>query len=227
MGPLYASSSLGGGRRSGTSRTNRRRTGVPSPAQWDRARRQAERAQQEAQRDAAIAQLRELRRQTTSVHLQSFTPISPPVVPGPPKLGLAWALAEAQAHHLEGLGIFARAERAAAKQRAEADAPIYLAAEEARLPSVHQRLVAIAVTMDVAAGLTCGVLTHAALHVNCASGAAWTFQPPTDPGIRAMVVAELYRHTTGGQTVWKLRAVGQGWADGLEGLARAHGVAID
>ncbi|MBY8840993.1 hypothetical protein [Streptomyces sp. SP2-10] len=61
---------------------------------------------------------------------------------GPPQLSLAWALAEAQAHHLAGLGIFARAERSAAKQRAEADAPLYLAAEEARLHSVHQRLVA-------------------------------------------------------------------------------------
>ncbi|MEU3842983.1 TerD family protein [Streptomyces sp. NPDC028635] len=96
----------------------------------------------------------------------------------------------------------------------------------AALPQHIQR-VAIAVTMDVAAGLTCGALTHVALHVNCASGAAWTFQPPTDPGIRAMVVAELYRHTLGGQPVWKLRAVGQGWADGLAGLARAHGVDIE
>ncbi|WP_317441965.1 TerD family protein [Streptomyces collinus] len=587
VGPLYASSSLSRGRRTGTSR---KRTVAPSPAQLDRARRQAERAQQEAQRDAAIAQLQELRRQTTSVHLQSFTPIRPPVVPGPPQLGLAWALAEAQAHHRAGLGIFARAERAAAKQRAEADAPVYLAAEEARLHGVHERLaaeadqwwrsllgndeetvcevvnyafsdnpaagcavgvdgsvlsvvmrqqdidalpdqtpgltpsgrptlkkltkrdrtlwwltsmgsnvvatlkeafavapgitavdlavltrlpdtqrlgfvaygrwtrqaveagpwreandalrfldigqdvacavtttasgnlsstikpldtsrlpglhsllnyaqddpgrgdatladldgdlranvpgahsapppdhyrirpfaewknqqtpsappsmappgtpalpspapalpnvvpapssharatvlapgqnlvlpqeawqamhiafsfagadadltlfltgeggrvtcdedfvfynqpsavggaarllgsqaegpytveravlhpaalpqhvqrVAIAVNMDVAAGLTCGALTHAALHVDCASGAAWTFQPPADPGIRAMVVAELYRHTTGAGPVWKLRAVGQGWADGLAGLARAHGVDID
>ncbi|MEV0982708.1 TerD family protein [Streptomyces sp. NPDC049915] len=42
-----------------------------------------------------------------------------------------------------------------------------------------------------------------------------------------MIVAELYRHTTGGQLVWKLRAVGQGWSDGLDGLARAHGVGIE
>ncbi|WP_285440343.1 TerD family protein [Streptomyces sp. Caat 7-52] len=96
----------------------------------------------------------------------------------------------------------------------------------AALPRHIQR-VAIAVNMDVAAGLTCGALIHAAPHVTCASGAAWTFQPPTDPGIRAMVVAELYRHTAGGQPVWKLRAVGQGWADGLDGLARAHGVDIE
>ncbi|MGV9567742.1 TerD family protein [Streptomyces sp. NPDC003480] len=141
VGPLYASSSLGGGRRrTSTSRATRSRAVAPSAAQLERARRQAARAQQEAERDAAIAQLRELRRQTTSVHLQSFTPARPPVVPGPPQLSLAWALAEAQAHHLAGLGLFARAARAAAKRRAEEDAPAYLAAEQARLQAVHSQL---------------------------------------------------------------------------------------
>ncbi|MDX3098414.1 TerD family protein [Streptomyces sp. ME01-24h] len=115
---------------------------MPSAAQLDRARRQAERAQQDAQRDAAIAHLQELRRQTTSVHLHSFTPVHAPVVPPPPQLGLAWALAEAQAHHLAGLGVFARTERSAAKRRAEEEAPAYLAAEQARLQAVHSRLVA-------------------------------------------------------------------------------------
>ncbi|WP_306971815.1 TerD family protein [Streptomyces canus] len=115
---------------------------APSAAQLERARRQAERAQQEAERDAAIAQLEELRRQTTSVHLQSFPPARPPVVPGPQQLSLAWALGEAQTHHLAGLGVFARAERAAAKRRAEEDAPAYLAAEEARLHAVHSELTA-------------------------------------------------------------------------------------
>ncbi len=143
VGPFYASSSLGGGRRrTSTSHATRSRAAAPSAAQLERARRQAERAQQEAERDAAIAQLKELRRQMTSVHLQSFTPAQPPVVPGPPQLSLAWALAEAQAHHLAGLGLFARAERAAAKRRAEADAPAYLAAEEARLHAVHGELAA-------------------------------------------------------------------------------------
>ncbi|WP_309500337.1 TerD family protein [Streptomyces shenzhenensis] len=115
---------------------------VPSAAQLERARRQAERAQQEAERDAAIAQLEELRRQTTSVHLQSFPPARPPVVPRPQQLSLAWALAEAQAHHLAGLGLFARTERAAARRRAEEDAPAYLAAEEARLHAVYDELTA-------------------------------------------------------------------------------------
>ncbi|MEV7524215.1 hypothetical protein [Streptomyces sp. NPDC091371] len=103
-------------------------------------RRQAERAQQEAERDAAIAHLRELRQQMTSVHLQSFSPVHPPVLPGPPQLGLHWALAEDKAFHLAGLGAFARTERAAAKLRAEHDAPRYLAAEQARSYGVHGEL---------------------------------------------------------------------------------------
>ncbi|MFJ9561495.1 TerD family protein [Streptomyces fuscichromogenes] len=140
VGPFSASSSLGAGRR--RTSTSRSRAVAPSAAQLERARRQAERAQQQAERDAAIAQLEELRRQTTSVHLQSFPPAGPPVVPGPQQLHLAWALAEAQTHHLAGLGVFARAERAAAKRRAEEDAQPYLAAEEARLDAVRRELTA-------------------------------------------------------------------------------------
>lgn len=143
LGPFYASSSLGGGRRSiSTSRTTRSRAVAPSAAQLDRVRRQAERAQQEAERDAAIAQLRELRQQTTSMHLQTFPPVHPPAVPGPPQLGLPWALSEAQSFHLTGLGVFARAERAAARRKAEEDAPAYLTSEQARLRTVHGQLAA-------------------------------------------------------------------------------------
>ncbi|WP_225860577.1 TerD family protein [Streptomyces triticiradicis] len=141
LGPFYASSSLGGGRRqSGTRRTAQPRTIAPSAAQLDRARRQAERAQQEAERDAAIAELRELRRQMTSVHLQSFPIACLPEIPVPPVLGLPWALAEARAFHLQGVGWLARAERAAAKQRAEQDASPYLDAETARLQEVQGQL---------------------------------------------------------------------------------------
>ncbi len=39
-------------------------------------------------------------------------------------------------------------------------------------------------------------------------------------GETAMVFGELYRHSGG----WKFRAVGQGWAEGLEGIARDYGV---
>lgn len=143
LGPFYASSSLSGNRRTTTStrRSAQSRTVVPSAAQLERASRQAEKAQQEAERDAAIAQLRELRRQTTTVHLQSFPSAHAPVIPDAPQLGLSWALAEAQAFHLQGVGWLARAERVGAKQRAEADAHAYLAAETTRLSSVREQLV--------------------------------------------------------------------------------------
>jgi stress response protein SCP2 len=57
--------------------------------------------------------------------------------------------------------------------------------------------------------------------------AGWTIPTSADPQIRALILAELYRHSVDGRAVWKLRAVNQGWADGLAGLAAAHGVAID
>ncbi|MFF0096361.1 TerD family protein [Streptomyces canus] len=143
LGPFYASSSLSGSRRRTTTRrTTQTRSVAPSAAQLERARHQAERAQQEAERDAAITQLQELRRQMTSVHLQSFAAAQLPVIPAPPQLGLPWALAEAQAFHLQGVGRLARAERAAAKQRAQQDAPEYLAAETARLHAAREQMVA-------------------------------------------------------------------------------------
>jgi tellurium resistance protein TerD len=40
-------------------------------------------------------------------------------------------------------------------------------------------------------------------------------------GETALVFGELYRHSSGD---WKFRAVGQGWSDGLEGIARDYGV---
>jgi stress response protein SCP2 len=45
-------------------------------------------------------------------------------------------------------------------------------------------------------------------------------------GLPAVVVAEIYRRTVAGGMVWRLRCVGQGWADGLAGLARDHGVDV-
>ncbi|WP_220450460.1 TerD family protein [Streptomyces flaveus] len=42
-----------------------------------------------------------------------------------------------------------------------------------------------------------------------------------------MVIAELHRHPVDGRPAWELRALGQGWADGLDGLARSYGVDIE
>ncbi|MFF3494550.1 TerD family protein [Streptomyces sp. NPDC002795] len=142
LGPFYASSSLGGNRRRTTTRrtATRSRVVAPSAAQLDRARRQAERAQQTAERDAAVARLTDLRREMTTVHLQSFPGARPPLIPETPQLGEPWALAEAQAFHLRGVGRLARAERAAARRRAVQDAPVYLAAELARLDGIRQQV---------------------------------------------------------------------------------------
>lgn len=144
LGPFFASTSVGGGRRRTTTarRTTRTRAAGPSATQLERARRAAERARHEAERDARIAELHELRRQSTSVHLQDFPPAHPPVIPCPPALGLVWATAEAEAFHLRGIGRFARSERAAARQRARHDAPAYLAAEQHRLTEIHHDLTA-------------------------------------------------------------------------------------
>ncbi|MGK4580652.1 restriction endonuclease [Kitasatospora sp. HPMI-4] len=98
-----------------------------------------------------------------------------------------------------------------------------------RLPSlpaaVHR--VAVSVNMDTDSGVTCAELRDALLEVHGAGGSAWAFRPPADPAVSAMIVAELYRYRAGTpDEVWKLRAVGQGWADGLAGLVRAHGVDV-
>lgn len=83
--------------------------------------------------------------------------------------------------------------------------------------------VVVSINMDVDAGHTCGALRDASLTASCPT-AAWTVPTPADPQIRAMVLIELYRHVVNGDRVWKLRAVGQGWAKGLSALAQAHGV---
>jgi stress response protein SCP2 len=141
LGPFFASTTLSSGRRRTTTRrAPRARAAGPSAAQLERARRAAERAQQEAERDARIAELHELRRQSTSVHLQAFPAAHPPVVPLPPSLGLPWASAEAEAFHLRGIGRFARSQRSAARARGTRDAPAYLAAERTRLLEVHREL---------------------------------------------------------------------------------------
>lgn len=142
LGPLFASTSLSSGRRTTTARRSapRTRSTGPSPAQLDRARRAAERAQAEAERHARIAELRELRRRSTSVHLQQFPTAHAPDIPPPPALSPAWATAEAEAFHLRGIGRFSRSARAAARAAAAQDATAYLATEQARLTRLHHDL---------------------------------------------------------------------------------------
>ncbi|PKT67324.1 tetratricopeptide repeat protein [Streptomyces populi] len=95
----------------------------------------------------------------------------------------------------------------------------------ARLPEQTRRVV-ISINMDVETGAACDELVAPVLTVE-AGNQTWTFEPQRDPEIKAMIVVEFYRHSLAGQEVWKLRAVGQGWADGLAGLARDYGVTVD
>lgn len=54
-------------------------------------------------------------------------------------------------------------------------------------------------------------------------GTDFRFRPVASSRVSALVWGELYLRNGS----WRLRAVGQGWADGLEGLARDYGVDVD
>ena len=141
FGPFFASTSLGGGsRRSISTRRAPNRAVGPSAAQLARAERAAERARQDAERDAAIERLTELRWQSTTVHLQDFAMARQPVINAPPPLPSDWVEAQATAHRLQGIGIFARSERSAAKERARHDASAYAEDELRRLNAVYRHL---------------------------------------------------------------------------------------
>jgi stress response protein SCP2 len=59
--------------------------------------------------------------------------------------------------------------------------------------------------------------------VDCAGRRLEFAAPPMDGGETVVVLVELYRRGGG----WKVRAVGQGWASGLAGLAADFGVVVD
>lgn len=55
------------------------------------------------------------------------------------------------------------------------------------------------------------------------------FSPPVpqEPDLPAAVVCEVYRRVGSSGDEWRLRGMGQGWRDGLAGLARSYGVFVD
>jgi stress response protein SCP2 len=55
------------------------------------------------------------------------------------------------------------------------------------------------------------------------SGIDLRFRPPVAAGVSALVWGELYLRNGN----WRLRAIGQGWSDGLAGLARDYGVNVE
>ncbi|MFJ9376926.1 CAP domain-containing protein [Streptomyces sp. NPDC101455] len=72
-------------------------------------------------------------------------------------------------------------------------------------------------------GTSLGRLPAPTLHVTNPGGRPLTrFTPPRPQRETVLLLAELYRRGTG----WKLRALGQGYADGLAGIARDFGVDI-
>ncbi|MFJ5885149.1 VWA domain-containing protein [Kitasatospora cineracea] len=89
----------------------------------------------------------------------------------------------------------------------------------AALAPAVQRVLLLAVTDGTGLGAVPGLSLHLG-DVRTGAGLA-RFDP--EPGAeRALVCGELYRR----DGRWKFRAVGQGWTDGLAGLAVAHGFTL-
>ncbi|MBB4889573.1 uncharacterized protein YkwD [Streptomyces netropsis] len=82
------------------------------------------------------------------------------------------------------------------------------------------------VTVVVSSAVPGTPLARAAVPVMTVSGSAGTallrFTPPRPAHETVLLLAELYRRGAG----WKLRALGQGYADGLAGVARDFGVDV-
>lgn len=101
-------------------------------------------------------------------------------------------------------------------------APDSITVDTAALPPGIERIVVTA--SPDAAGQTFQGIEPTATVRDAASGAVIaTFTPPQLGTETALVVVEVYQR--GG--VWKVRAVGQGYADGLAGIATDFGVSVD
>ncbi len=68
--------------------------------------------------------------------------------------------------------------------------------------------------------------TVPAVTVEC-EGGAWAVPTAPEPGLRASVLCEVYRRDTPGGPVLRLRAIAQGWTDGVAALIRSYGVEVD
>lgn len=94
------------------------------------------------------------------------------------------------------------------------------------VPGYVDRIVFAAAIFDAAARRqTFGQLDHLFIRVADLTSGAELVRYTLDhdcAGETALVFGELYRHSSG----WKFRAVGQGWWDGLTGLARGYGADV-
>lgn len=50
---------------------------------------------------------------------------------------------------------------------------------------------------------------------------------PAEPGVAAAVITEVYLRSDADGSQWRLRGLGQGWVEGLAGVAREYGVHVD
>lgn len=96
-----------------------------------------------------------------------------------------------------------------------------LTVDPARLRTGAARVTVVISPADP--GTSLGRLPAPTLHVTDSAGRALArFTPPRPQQETVLLLAELYRRGTG----WKLRALGQGYADGLAGIARDFGVDV-
>lgn len=94
---------------------------------------------------------------------------------------------------------------------------------EVALPSVPPEVTTVALAVSVDRGTFDAVTGLHLLVQELGNDPMLRFDPPQTAGLSALVLGELYRRGEG----WKFRAVGQGWSDGLAGLARAYGIAVE
>jgi len=86
------------------------------------------------------------------------------------------------------------------------------------LPQRYERVVLV-----VSAGDGDSTADATAVLQQPGSGIDFRFRPPDSASVNALVWGEIYLRNGN----WRLRAVGQGWSDGLAGLARDYGVNVD
>jgi stress response protein SCP2 len=92
-----------------------------------------------------------------------------------------------------------------------------------RVPAAIERVVITAsVDAAVAGGTTFAAVKAMRVRVEDGSGRAVIFEPAGLSTETALVLVELYRR----QGVWKVRAVGQGYAAGLAGIATTYGITV-
>ncbi|MFE0451314.1 TerD family protein [Streptomyces sp. NPDC058914] len=106
---------------------------------------------------------------------------------------------------------------------ADAGGPERIEVDPAALPAEVDRVVLVASCDPDDATRTFRQVRNVRVSATQAGGEAVLFRPPplTD-GERAVLLTELYRRGP----AWKLRAIGQGYADGLAGLATDFGIDV-